>query len=133
MAGTPGVGPPPEYLNPNAKKLWNDLVEQLGEELLNVDRAMFELMCAAYGAAQAALEDLNDRGPLIRGRSKDHSADGEDGEAAFVKNPSNQVAREMATQFREFGKEFGLSPGARKRISMELKKKKPNEDSPDID
>lgn len=128
------LGDPPAYLNPEGKRLWDELTEQLAEQLANVDRAMFELMCASYGAAQAALEDLNDRGPLIRGRTKDHSSDDDEGDPAMVKNPSNQVAREMATQFREFAKEFGMSPGSRKRIAMELKKAKAKDpDAPAID
>lgn len=119
-----GVGDPPEYLQVRAKELWIELAELLGDDLLAIDRPMFEGLCASYGAMQAALEDLNTRGTLIRGRSKDKSADDDDGEPAMVKNPSNQVAREQATQFREFAKEFGLSPGARKRLAMQMSKPK---------
>lgn len=130
----PGVGNPPDYLNPGAKQLWIELVEQLGDDLLDRDRAMFELMCSSYGSAQAALQDLMARGPLIRGRSKDHSSDSDDGEPSMVKNPSNQVAREMSTQFREFAKEFGLSIAARKRIAMDIKKIETKDaDAPSID
>ena len=124
---------PPEYLPEEGKVLWCLVVEQLGAELIVIDTPLLELMCRTYAAALEAVTDLNTRGVLLKGRTKDHSGDDE-GEPYMVKNPAEQIARQMTTQFIQCAKEFGMSPAARKRMAMELKSKaKQRGPQPEID
>jgi len=132
------VGPPPEWLNAEGQEVWNYLVDALGDTLDRIDRPTFVQMCAAYGTAEAAQKDLHTRGVLVKGRTKDHSADeyDEDGDViqpAMVKNPAEAIARQAMTQFLMFAKEFGLTPGARKRMQIELAKRAPQGPEPEID
>jgi len=126
-----GVGEPPETINAQGQRMWRYLVGQfdaLGDPLSALDRPVFTILCMAGGAAEEAWEDVHHRGVLVRGRSKDHSADDDDGDPFMVKNPAEQVARQATTQFIQLAKEFGMTPAARKRMAVELLKAKPQEE-----
>lgn len=135
MTSAKGVGDPPAWMNEEGQAMWLYLAVELGTELLARDRPAFALMCAVYGVAEAAEKDIHERGHLIKARTKDHSADtvdedtGDVVDQAMVKNPSIQVAREATNQFVQYAKDFGMTPGARKRMAMDLGKRKgPGED-----
>lgn len=118
------VGDPPDWLHPAGKRMWHELVEMLDGKLQPVDKFALVGACGAYGAMEAALQDLNERGPLVKARGKD----GEESETRpMVKNPANQVAREQGTAFRQWVGEFGLTPAARKRLAFDLSKKAESE------
>jgi len=113
------VGDPPSWLADGGKRMWHELVQMLDGRLEAADKFALTATCASYGAMEAALEDLNTRGPLVRARGKD----GEESDARpLVKNPANQIAREQGVAFKQWCGEFGLTPAARKRLSIELKK-----------
>lgn len=124
----PEVGDPPEHLAPEGVELWNYLTVELEDSLYAADRPAFTVMCQMWAVMQQAMADVGIRGTLVTGRGK------EEGGTAPVKNPSLQVARDAATAFKDYAKEFGLTPAARKRMAMELERAKavdPN--APDID
>lgn len=121
----PSVGPAPEWLNEDGQWCWDYIVEHSEDMLAALDKPALILLCSAYGTGAAAQRDLHTRGPLIRGRSKDHSADEDDGEPAMVKNPSEQIARQEMEKFIKLAQEFGLTPAARVRMKRELEKPKP--------
>jgi P27 family predicted phage terminase small subunit len=123
------VGDPPETMNTHGQAMWRYLVGQfdaLGDPLSALDRPAFTILCQVGGTAEAAWEDVHGRGVLVRSRSKDHSADDDDGEPYMVKNPAEAVARQATTLFIQLAKEFGMTPAARKRMAVELLKAKPD-------
>ena len=119
------IGDPPEWLLPPGKALWSQICDHLGDTLLAVDRGALIMTCSAFAAAENALKDLNERGTLVPGRGKHPD---EDGEEQLVKNPANQIAREQGALFKSFIAEFGLSPAARKRLTLAAKSKSEGEE-----
>lgn len=112
------LGDPPDWMADPGKKMWHEMLLELGDKVVSLDRYALTLACAAYAAAEAALQDLNERGPLV------------EGDRGMVKNPSNQVGREQAAAFKSWCAEFGLTPGARKRLLFQLGKK--DDDAEDL-
>jgi P27 family predicted phage terminase small subunit len=103
------LGAPPEWLSKKAKSAWEQIAESLGSSVYAIDGLSLALMCTAYGAAQDAAEDIAMRGPLIESRDR-----------GPVKNPSLQILRDAGSTFRAFAESFGLTPGARKKLGIDL-------------
>jgi P27 family predicted phage terminase small subunit len=102
------VGDPPEWLGAPGKDMWKILVETLSDTMVKLDRGALTLACAAYSTAYDAAVDLSERGPLVQG------------DRGMVKNPAAQIARESGAAFKQWCNEFGLTPAARKRLSLKL-------------
>jgi P27 family predicted phage terminase small subunit len=109
MSETAKLGPPPAWLSPKAKVAWEEISGALKDSVYGIDGLALALMCTAYGAAQEAAEDISQRGPLIESRDR-----------GPVKNPSLQILRDAGSTFRSFAEQFGLTPGARKRLGIDL-------------
>ena len=128
MSKTESVGAPPEWMNEEAKAVWLFLAEELEDELMSRDRPAFTAMCSEYGKYEAAAKDVHTRGVLVKGRTTDRKVRDRDEEGeplpGMVKNPAIQVARDALTQFLQYAKDFGLTPGARKRMAMDPSRKK---------
>lgn len=103
------LGDPPEWLSSKAKEAWRDVGKALDGSVYAVDGLALTLMCTAYGAAQDAAEDIAMRGPLVDSRDR-----------GLVKNPSLQILRDAGATFRAFAEQFGLTPGARKKLGIDL-------------
>jgi P27 family predicted phage terminase small subunit len=103
------LGNPPSWLEPRAKKAWKQIADGLGDSVYSVDGLGLSLMCTALACAQNAAEDIAQRGALVESRDR-----------GLVKNPSLQVLRDAGSTYRAFAESFGLSPGARKRLGIDL-------------
>jgi P27 family predicted phage terminase small subunit len=103
------LGQPPEWLEPRAKKAWHEISKGLGDSVYAVDGMALGLMCTALAAAQNAAEDIAQRGALVESRDR-----------GPVKNPSLQILRDAGSTFRAFAESFGLTPGARKKLGIDL-------------
>jgi P27 family predicted phage terminase small subunit len=103
------LGDPPDWLSSRAKKAWHEVARGLGDSIFAVDALALSLMCTALAAAQDAAEDIAQRGALVESRDR-----------GMVKNPSLQILRDAGATFRAFADSFGLTPGARKRLGIDL-------------
>jgi len=103
------LGDPPDWMSDRARDAWTGIAKGLGDSVYAVDGFAMTLMCTAYASAQEAAEDLASRGPLIQSRDR-----------GLVKNPSLQILRDAGSTFRAFADSFGLTPGARRRLGIDL-------------
>jgi P27 family predicted phage terminase small subunit len=103
------LGEPPVWLSKRAKAAWHEIGAGLGDSVYAVDGLALGLMCTALATAQDAAEDLAVRGALIQSRDR-----------GLVKSPSLQILRDAGSTFRAFAEAFGLTPGARKRLGIDL-------------
>ncbi len=103
------LGSPPDWMSQRGKLAWESIADGLGDRVFAIDGFAFALMCMAYATAEDAAEDLANRGPLIQSRDR-----------GMVKNPSLQVLRDAGSTFRAFAEQFGLTPGARRRLGIDL-------------
>jgi P27 family predicted phage terminase small subunit len=95
-------------MNARAQAAWQAIAEGLKDTTVEVDALSMNLMCSAYAAAEEAAEDIQTRGHLVQGQR------------GLVKNPSLQILREAGATFRGFADQFGLTPGARKKLGIDL-------------
>jgi P27 family predicted phage terminase small subunit len=103
------LGEPPQWLEPRAKDAWREIAKGLGDSVYSVDGMSLSLMCTALAAAQNAAHDIAQRGALVNSRDR-----------GLVKNPSLQILRDAGSTFRAFAESFGLTPGARKKLGIDL-------------
>ncbi len=103
------LGAPPNWLSDRGRDAWRDISAGLGDSVYALDGFAMALMCTSFAAAQEAAEDLSSRGPLIQSRDR-----------GMVKNPSLQILRDAGSTFRAFAEQFGLTPGARRRLGIDL-------------
>lgn len=113
-----GTTTPPKWLGKRAKTEWRRLAPRL--ELLGIlthaDRAAFATYCAAYARmveAETFLASPAAGGSLV------FRTDG----GALKPWPHVQIANQAADTMRKFIVEFGLTPSARTRLSVENPKK----------
>jgi P27 family predicted phage terminase small subunit len=109
MADKKKIGNPPAWMSKDGKAAWKEIVAGLGESVYALDGLSMVLMCEAYSAAQGAAKDLATRGPLIQSRDR-----------GLVKSPSLQILRDAGSTFRAFADAFGLTPGARRRLGIDM-------------
>lgn len=114
-----GTTTPPKWLDQRAKTEWRRLAPRL--ELLGIltpgDRAAFAAYCAAYSRMVEAETFLNS--PAAGGSLVFKTEGG-----ALKPWPHVAIANQAADTMRKFLIEFGLSPSARTRLSVEDPKKK---------
>ena len=103
------IGTPHAWMSKDGKQAWRDIVKGLGDSVYALDGLSLTLMCESFSAAQGAAKDLAARGPLVQSRDR-----------GLVKNPSLQVLRDAGATFRAFADAFGLTPGARRRLGIDL-------------
>lgn len=87
-------------------KRYAPLLVRLGI-LTEADEAAFNLMSLHYGLAIDAARELREAGLTV---------DGRDGPK---KHPLAQVFRDNSSSFRQYAGEFGMTPSARSRLSVE--------------
>lgn len=75
--------------------------------LTEADEAAFALMSVHYGIAIDAARELRETGMTIEGRD------------GAKKHPLTQVFRDNSQAFRQYADEFGMTPSARTRISVD--------------
>ena len=124
---TKGVGDPPEWMNDEGTAEWHRLTDIIGDDLEARDRGSFIILCSAYGVAERALKLMHETDVVVKGRTKDHSADEtEEGEErpAQVKHPAAQVAREYMEKYMKLAEAFYLTPASRTRGKVNVNSKK---------
>lgn len=117
--GLPGC---PEHLNGRAKAAWEFWAEELA--VMNIDRRpdaqMLEGACVNYGRAVEADLILEEKGltveepVVVRGQLVGYK---------IKKNPAVDVSNAAWRQVRAFCSEFGLSPTARTRLTLNPQEK----------
>ncbi len=104
-----GTAARPRWLSKGARVHWDDLVEQLAAlgVLTQADGVALALLADAIADYVAASKDVQERGLLVDGR-----------ENTRVKNPSVQFKNEAHERIIKLGAQFGLTPAARCRLSV---------------
>ena len=110
----------PAVLSPEAKRVWNRLGKQLLAYKLvsEIDWMSFGLLCQAWSDWSVAIKAARDE-PMIESCGQTFA------------NPMFGRADKEAAKIQKLAAEFGLTPSARSRISLDLGKGdgKPGEDS----
>lgn len=108
---------PPKWLDAEAKREWRRIVRYASAKpgwLETADRALLAMYCTWWSTFVAAAKDVNERGPLVAGRSSADAAR-EDG-GALVKNRAVSVMSDATTQLRQIAASLGLSTWHRERL-----------------
>lgn len=111
---TPVAPDMPDYLEPAARQVWQELapeLERLGL-LTVVDGAAFADYCTCLVRLRQCEKDIAERGVLVPGKR---------GRGQMVKNPSLQAAREYRAALQRWSDKFGLTPSARASLSVPSK------------
>ena len=102
--------PPPDYLDDDARRVWNDLSDELFRLGLmsRLDVPFLAAFCIATAEAVRAYEDLKTNGRI-------YETEGRNGR---LRKSSPAVAQfhEALRNMRSLGSEFGLSPASRVRL-----------------
>jgi len=104
--------PAPEHLtDPCARKLWDELVPQLGRwvGMSELDLLGLELLCAAYGRMHVALDAIKGHG------STTYQVKGRNG-TQIKTRPEYHIAQSEHALVKSLMAEYGLSPAARTRL-----------------
>jgi P27 family predicted phage terminase small subunit len=107
---TPKAPQVPTWLSPEAKQEWKRVVPELDRLglLTLVDRSSLSAYCESWATFVKAQKDVTKRGVLVTGYR-----------GSKVKNPSLQIARDAMQAIRGFAAEFGLTPSARTRLTID--------------
>lgn len=109
----PTGGPltPPPDLRPEAREVWERVVDALGHTgvLTSADKDLLRLYSEAFVRYQEAEAMLSKTGPLLKGR-----------DGSFVKNPLHQIVRDNADAVKKYAREMGLTPAARVGLRSEI-------------
>lgn len=105
---SPGVPERPEWLDDDAKEMWDLVVGELEPTgvLCRVDGPALAILCESLVHHRQAAERVDREGTLVLGRQ------------GLVKHPAMQVARDQALVARAFMQEFGMTPSARSQIRV---------------
>ena len=100
----------PQWLNPHAQAEWARVSDALFKQgLVSVfDMAVLAAYCQAYGRWQEAEEMLKKSGSLIIKTDKGN----------VIQNPLLGIANTALREMRRSAVEFGMSPAARSRVSV---------------
>ena len=117
-----GIPNPPSWLDAEAKREWARVAPELHRlGLLSVlDRAILSVYTSAWSTFVAARKRLEETDLVVEGRNR---GGGE------VKSPAWTVYAQASTLVLTLGRELGLSPAARSRISV----REPLDDDPLLD
>jgi len=109
----PGGGAltPPIDLRPEARAVWERVVDALGHTgvLTSADKDILRLYSEAFARYLDAEAMLAKTGPLLKGR-----------DGNFVKNPLHQIVRDNADAVKKYARELGLTPAARVGLRGEI-------------
>ena len=113
----------PGHLNDYAKEEWERIVALLSESgvLTEVDTASLAGYCQLYGRWVQLETDILTEGNTIEDNR--FNKDGDIVSAKITINPKVTEARLTLQQMRAFSTEFGMTPSARTRLSVEPPKK----------
>ena len=113
----------PGHLNDYAKEEWERIVALLSESgvLTEVDTASLAGYCQLYGRWVQLETDIMTDGITVE--ENRFNKDGDIISTKDIMNPKVTEARLTLQQIRAFSTEFGLTPSARSRLSVEPKKK----------
>lgn len=100
---------PPAYLPAEAKRVWKEVVEELGKiGILSLpDGPSLEAYCLNVWVLRRSARDIKTRGLVVKGYR-----------GQKVKNVSVGLARDAADKIRAFAREFGLTPSSRAGIKI---------------
>ncbi len=117
---------PPKWLPEAAKAVWRELAAKLrkAKVLTVIDVPAFEKFCVAHARWRAAVQDLEVRGVMVARAPKDGARDTVAGEAKVEAAPQviNQLVFAESMFFKQavaLEREFGMTPAARTRVSIE--------------
>jgi P27 family predicted phage terminase small subunit len=113
-----GLPPCPDHLMGRARDAWHFWSEELAQMKLDhrPDAQALECLCSAYALASTAADDVALHGAIIQ---EPVVADGQVIGMRRRKNPSVEIANAAWRHVRGFCSDFGFSPAARTRISLE--------------
>lgn len=99
----------PEYLDDDARAIWDRLVPDLVTKagLSHWDVPALAVLCTAVVHHRRAVELVNSTGILIKPGG---------GHGGVVKHPAMQIIRDQAAIIRAYAQEFGLTPSARSEL-----------------
>lgn len=102
----------PDWLDGVAKREWHRIVGELQELKLmtNLDVTALAMYCDAYSKYRSASEQVRKEGSVVTFKNAL-------GATNQVKHPAIEVMKQMAAMAKSFGGEFGLSFGARIRLT----------------
>lgn len=117
-----GFPPAPAELDERAAEVWNRLGPTLhARGLLTIwDEDAFAILCVAKGNFIAAVDIVN-RTAVVQIQRTEPDKDGKTHVRAIKRNPALAAVRDMATLFRQYGQDFGLSPAARAEMTNPAK------------
>ena len=111
---TLGAPPMPEWMRPDAKRVWRHTVPMLKQMgvLAHVDRDALAMYCQMYARWREAEEFLKEKGAVYVVRT--------DGGAVkyAAQYPQVGIASNLAKQVRAYQQEFGMTPSARSQIEV---------------
>lgn len=112
----PILGEPPAFLDPEAKRLWEELAPKLERLAVGteIDAPSFAMACTHYVLAVKAARILKREGLSDR-----------DERGLARKHPMTQVLRDNSAAWLRYAEQFGLTPSARSRLTV------PQPDNPD--
>ena len=102
--------PCPKWLEPDAKKEWRRLAQQMEKLgiLSEVDMAAFAGYCQAYARWKAAEEFITNHGAIVKTPS-----------GYWQQVPQVSIAQQYLKQMSKFCEQFGLTPASRSRITAD--------------
>ena len=105
----------PSHLNDEAKKEWHRIVKDLHQAGLftKVDRPALAAYCQAYGRWVMAEEKLDTLASMV-----DETPNGMQVQSVYL-----QIANKSMEQMRKFLVEFGMTPSARSRVTVQQPEK----------
>lgn len=103
---------PPEDLNNEAKKLWQEVCTELKNNgiLANVDLGLVEAYCSELVTYKEALRQIKKTSPLIKSPS-----------GYAMVSPWQTIRRQSLKAAMDLGQLFGVTPSARTRIGATIK------------
>ena len=113
----PGIPSCPRHLSDRAKREWHRVTRELNAVglLTQVDRAELAIYCQAYARWIEAEEYVTEHGLTVTTPN-----------LFVVPSPYLGIANKAMEQMHKFAQQFGMTPAARSRISLE----KPAEEDP---
>lgn len=118
-----GIPECPEWLEPEAKKVWERLAIELAQmgTLTTVDREVFASFCQSYARWKEAEEFLTLHGTIMRTQS------------GYIQQlPQVSIAQTYMKRMNESGSLLGLNASARSRIIVDAKKSIVHDEMEDI-
>jgi len=116
------VGDPPDWLSPEAKEIWEVIVERVKNlDLLTcVDREPFARYCSMLAQWRKLYEETKDLSPV-------YPLHNEDGSVRYLQErPEISLMKRLDKQLLALEKEFGFTPSA--RANLGIKRNEPTDE-----